>query len=466
MTKNSNYCMIENENQANEKRSACMKSSKDREKLISTLSKFIPVIMEDSNSVHEISTHLSRKYNIDLGRLMYFFNNPARLEESESAELALIAEQIGLKLNEVEELKLSNWFNINEIKEIRQFYYVDESKKDKLELPLVFENVAYLGDGVYQVPVEFKTIARMYKYDLLNYNFEIQREGRLKRVGNEVIQEMKVYKKNVNEIKERVLQGKLKKTALAYNCATDTSEDETEQEIIYNDKEHTLTITNGTRIDILDGAHRTMGIYEAYMENADIEGKITVLFSNYTTAQAREYQVELAKATPFNKARAEYLARERKSDILVDRLRAEGMLRGNAISTTSTVNRSTNQYTTARVLSNAFDKHWKPEKPSQINKIMTKFNEYLDILFEYYDEYKEDTNNLLFSKLFFIGHVILAKSMLDKNIPYEQLNTILDEIDFSKDNPMWKELNIVKTDGITNDKKTIKGIEGFFKNLI
>lgn len=442
-----------------------MKYSKNREELISTLSKYIPVIMEDSNSVDEISTHLSKKHNIDLGRLMYYFNDPTRLEEAESPELALIAEQIELKLNEAEELNLNNWFNLNEIKEIRQFYYVDESKKDKIELPLVFENVAYLGDGVYQVPVDYNVIARLYKYDLLNYNFEIQREGRLKKVGNEIIQEVKIYRKNVNEIKERVLRGIQKKTALAYNCAVDTSEDESEQELIFDEKNHTLTITKGTRIDILDGTHRTLGIYEAYIENPQIEGKMTVFFSNYTTQQAREYQVEISKATPFNQARAKELAQERLSDELVGRLKSEGMLKGR-ISSTNTVNRNLYQLTTSSILSDAFDKHWKPEKRSEIRKIMSEFNSYLEYLFEYYDEYIDDKDNLLFSKLFFVGHVILAKKMYDAKVPYKVLNEKLDNLDFNKNNKMWKELNIVREDGIANDKKTLKGIEGFFKNLI
>lgn len=442
-----------------------MKYSKNREELISTLSKYIPVIMEDSNSVDEISTHLSKKHNIDLGRLMYYFNDPTRLEEAESPELALIAEQIELKLNEAEELNLNNWFNLNEIKEIRQFYYVDESKKDKIELPLVFENAAYLGDGVYQVPVDYNVIARLYKYDLLNYNFEIQREGRLKKVGNEIIQEVKIYRKNVNEIKERVLRGIQKKTALAYNCAVDTSEDESEQELIFDEKNHTLTITKGTRIDILDGTHRTLGIYEAYIENPQIEGKMTVFFSNYTTQQAREYQVEISKATPFNQARAKELAQERLSDELVGRLKSEGMLKGR-ISSTNTVNRNLYQLTTSSILSDAFDKHWKPEKRSEIRKIMSEFNSYLEYLFEYYDEYIDDKDNLLFSKLFFVGHVILAKKMYDAKVPYKVLNEKLDNLDFNKNNKMWKELNIVREDGIANDKKTLKGIEGFFKNLI
>lgn len=447
------------------RRSEVMKQYKSREELIGSLSKFIPIILEDNNKVDEISSHLDKKHNITLARLMYFFNDLDRLNEAETSELALIADQISLKLEEADELSIDHWFKINEIKEVRQFYHVDESSKDKIELPLVLKNVILSGNNKYFTVLDYKTIARLYKYDLLNYNFEIQREGRLKKVGDEVIQEMKIYKKNVEEIKNRVLANKQEDTLIVYNCAVLTSEDESEKELIYDEKEMTLMITKGTRIDILDGAHRTMGIYEAYLENPDIEGSMPVQFSNRSTAEAREFQVELAKATPFNKARAKELAQERPSDELVNRLKFEGMLKGR-ISSTNTVNRKLNQLTTSSVLSDAFEKHWKPERRRDIDDVLKKFNEYLDYLFDDYSKYVDDTHNLLFSKLFFVGHVILAKKMFENDKPYNELYNVLDNIDFNKDNPMWKELNIVSEKSNPSEGKIIKNIEKYFKELL
>lgn len=444
-----------------------MKYNKDREQLIETLSKYIPKIIEDSNSINEIASHLSDKHNIDYGDLMFYFNDPTRLEDAELSFLALVSEQLYLKLEDSEELALDKWFNPNEIKEIRQYYFVDESLSDKIELPITLENVVDLGDRIYLVPMELSMIARMRKYELLNYNSEIQREAKLKVIGNKVREQPKVYDKNVAEIKDRILKGIQKKTTLAYNCATETSDHESEQELIYNKKDNTLTITEGTRIDILDGMHRTLGIYAAYLENRDLQGKMPVLISNMSTKQAKEFQFELSKATPINKARAKELAQERYADELVDRLKSDGELKGR-ISQTNTINKKFNQLTTSSILSDAFDKHWEPKKRKEIDPIISEFNKYLDVLFDEYKESINDKNNLLFSKTFFIGHVILAQKMHEKEIPYEELNEILDDIDFSRNNPIWKELNIIREDGrnSTNEKRMIKGIETFFKKLI
>ncbi|RKJ56989.1 hypothetical protein D7X33_30130, partial [Butyricicoccus sp. 1XD8-22] len=252
-------------------------------------------------------------------------------------------------------------------------------------------------------------------------------------------------------------------TALAYNCAVDTSDDESEQELLFEN--NVLEITKGTIIDILDGTHRTMGIYEAYNENPNIEGKITVFFSNYTEERAKKYQVSLAKATPFNKARAKELAKLRYSDELVSRLKDGGELKGR-ISSDNRPIRDAGQLTSSEILSDAFERHWKPEKRKEIGNIVKEFNKYLDVLFADFDKYIKDEDNLLFSKLFFVGHVILAKRMYDKNIEYDKLDEIFNGIDFSINNAMWRKLNITTSDNkIRQNTITIKAIENYFKKI-
>lgn len=445
-----------------------MKDGRTQQELAEVLTKYARNVLKNKHVMDEMASHLSKKHNIKLGRIMYYLNDPSRFSEGEISEVALIAEQIFLKLDEAEELEPMRWFNSMQIKRFRQYRYVSIDDIDRIELPITFENAAYLGSGVYQVAVKLTTIARMYKSKLLHYNFNIQREGKF--VKGKTEQEIKVYRKNVNEIKEEVLEGELDKTALAYNCAVDTSEDETEQELIYDKENHTLTITVGTVIDILDGTHRTMGIYEAYMENPekiDEEEMITILFSNYIEDKAKKYQVALAKSTPFNKARAKELAKERLSDELVGRLKdGEGMLK-KRIYSTNNVNRKFGQLTSFEILSDAFDKHWKPEKRSEIKDIVKEFNDYLEYLFDYYEDKVFDEDNLLFSKLFFIGHVMTAKYMHENKIAYDCLNEYFDGIDFNNNNAQWRKLGIVNADNkIRQDKRTIKSIEVYFKNLL
>lgn len=435
---------------------------KTKKDLVETIIPHTISILQDNNKIKEIASAL-KKYNISLGTIVSYLNDGDKLYDVETYEVALFGEQIYLKGNNTSELELSLWFNESEIKEIRQYYKEDIATADKIELPLTFENVAYLGDGVYSVPLDYSVIARMYKYGLLNYNFEIQREGRKVKRGNEVIQKPKLQMKNVNEIKDLLIKKKLKKTALAYNCATDTTDDESGYELLFDEKQNKLTITEGTRIDILDGAHRSRGILEAYNENPNLEGKIVVLFSNYTTAEAKEYQVELAKQTPFNRGRAKELANESMSNEVVKRLNSEGELK-NRISSIARLQRSLGEVTSYEILSDAIDKFYSPKKRIEVKDITKTINEYMDYLFGYFDEHLKSENNLLFERTFFRGHILLSKRMKDNNIDFEMLNKVLGEIDFNRSNPMWEKLNILHN-GKIDSKKSLRYIEKFFNEL-
>ncbi len=88
------------------------------------------------------------------------------------------------------------------------------------------------------------------------------------------------------------------------------------------------------------------------------------------------------------------------------------------------------------------------------------------MLFDYYEEYINDEDDLLFSKMFFIGHVILAKRMFEQNVHYDNLHEILRGFDFNINNPMWKKLNIVTKDGkIRQNRTTMKAIEDYFNKI-
>lgn len=431
-----------------------------KKKLTDEIITYAPKIVEDKNVLKEVHKHLTDRYNIK--KTYYYFSDPERLNEAENEELALIAEQIAIKLN-VEELKLEKWFNKMEIKELRQFYIEDEN--DVIKLPLTFENVikSKKSNNVFMVSLDYSTIARMRKHGLLYYNSEIQREPKLKKFGNTVISVPKIDSNKVSEIEELVLKGDLEETTIAFNCAVETTEDESEQELIYNEKEMTLTITKGTRIDILDGAHRTDGIYQAYHKEKNIQGSMWVQFTNYTTKKAKKYQAEIAKQTPISQERRDALKDTYCSE-LVGRLKEEGRLK-RKIAESVRVNRDLGQLTTFSILLTAFENYWKPEKRRDISIITERFNEYLDVLFDDFEDRIKDENNLLFHKMFFIGHVILAKRMYEENISYVKLYDILKNIDFNKNNQIWEKSSIISKGSVLDNKRTINNIEKFFKNI-
>jgi hypothetical protein len=51
----------------------------------------------------------------------------------------------------------------------------------------------------------------------------------------------------------------------------------------------------------------------------------------------------------------------------------------------------------------------------------------------------------------FYGFILLAKKFRDNDIPIEKISDILDGIDFSRDNDLWKEISVL------DDKGNVKG---------
>jgi hypothetical protein len=54
-------------------------------------------------------------------------------------------------------------------------------------------------------------------------------------------------------------------------------------------------------------------------------------------------------------------------------------------------------------------------------------------MFGYFEEQSKDNNNTLFSNKTFNGHIMLARYMMDNEIPFEKLEEIINTVNFAKD---------------------------------
>jgi hypothetical protein len=118
---------------------------------------------------------------------------------------------------------------------------------------------------------------------------------------------------NVLEIQEYLEKGKLKPTQIIYNAAIGTA-DADQPELIFDEQEHRLTITKGVILDVLDGFHRTKGTELAYHKKGHLDSNFVLLITNYSDDEAKNFQGQIAKATPIAVERAEELLGERMSD--------------------------------------------------------------------------------------------------------------------------------------------------------
>ncbi|MFS0643761.1 DNA sulfur modification protein DndB [Siminovitchia sp. 179-K 8D1 HS] len=429
-----------------------------RAEVIEILKNNLDIVRKDSKIKKEIKDHMA-KYGVVSGIINSYLINPDRINDIDIREIGLLIEQLYLKTGD-QSLNPEKFFTKSEITEMRQYHFVPED--DSVHLPIELENFSVVGNGVYVGVISANLVARLMKSHSLYYNFDIQRQATRQKRMDEVILKPTIYKKNVREIKDMILKGELVSTTLAFNAAIGTADEG--EELTYNSSNQTLTINEGTRLDILDGMHRCLGSLEAYEVDKNIKTNFILKISNYTTKQAQQYQAQLAKATPIPKTRVQELEANRLADTVVQSLRSESELRGK-ISSTHTVSVSTGEMVSYNTLADTIDDNFKMESRLNAISVGKYLSEFFDYLFDYFarnkNKYSED--DLLTYNKMFAGYIILAKRMQDEEINLTDLDNIMDSIDFSRTNPLWEKLGVVENGIVTT--KSEKGIKKYFKKI-
>lgn len=444
----------------------------NRTELLEKIENNIHLISDDRNIVKEIKEELS-KYRINGGRVEEYFSTPEVLEDTDIRELALLTEQIYVKTG-LREFNPENWFTIHEIKEAKQYDHMFVHGEEDIVFPLEIENVIHIGNNLYVASLDVQTIAKLMKSKKLNYNFEIQRQASRVVRKDKMIYKPTIYKKNVKEIKELLKKDQLIHTTLAFNAATQTSDDG--EELTYNGKRNVLTINEGTRLDILDGYHRCLASQQAIQENSELNFKFVVMISNYTTAQAQQYQAQLAKATPIPAARIQELEKNRLADTVVQILKSESELRDRVSSSGSRMNITAGELVSYRVLADGIDREFSIDTLKEARKVA----KYLALFFEnligdYPEEFLVSRNQnesiMAYSKMF-AGYIGLAAEMKkvadlkEELVDFSQIKTILDQLDFKKENPLWKELSLVTSEGRINNQIDESKISKYFRGIL
>jgi hypothetical protein len=273
---------------------------------------------------------------------------------------------------------------------------------------------------------------------------------------------------NVVEIKENIKNSKQEITDIVINAATRTSD--TGDELIYDPIERTLTITKGTRLDIVDGYHRSKASELATSEKPDVKFTWGCWLTNYTDDRASNYQGQLAKATPLAKERQEYLSSSRNSDLVIKELKTSSDLK-DKISDTNKIRPTANEVVSYRVLKDAIEEQFS----LKTRKDVYDLSDYLKEFFNYLLSKEEFVNNpeesrevsILNTNNMFYGYICLARRMYENNISARNIDSILSKIDFSKSNQMWsKELGILDEKGnYVDTKKARINIKKFFEKI-
>lgn len=437
---------------------------KDKKEYIENLIPVIEKIRTDKKKVKEIKDELS-KYNIIHGDVQTLLSNPkTELPEIDLRFLFLFGEQVYIKSG-ILNINPDKFFTEPEQTTARQ-YDGELEREDSMSFPVTFENVTFMGNGTYMLPMNVSTINALSNNLLLNYNFETQREATFKRRKDKVVVVPTVNPSSIKDISKHLLEGTLVPTTLTFNAHTRTAD--SGNELTYDAKKRQLTINKGTRLDIIDGYHRTKGLQNALLMNPDLDFYFPVMITNYSTPQARQYLAQIAKANPMKETRIQEFAAERYADDVVKHLKIDSDLK-DRISQTNRIHEIKKELTTYNTLvetiNEEFTMNTKADAMDVADYLADFFNyligSFQDEFIKEYDQFKD--KSLINDNNMFAGYIVLASRMRDENIKITKLKNIINNIDFSKDSKLWEELEILKDKKITT--KTRENIKEYFKQL-
>jgi hypothetical protein len=416
--------------------------------------------------VSDIKTHLATYDIIDT---QGWLNDPeGRLPELDIRELLLFSEQVFAKTGDLT-INPADYFTEAEFKEARQFSGILESKENELSFPLTLSNATIVGNSAFMVTMDIQTINRLLDNNLLNYNFEVQREAKFIKRKDKVVIEPTLHMSNVKEISEHLLEGTLVPTVLVFNAATRTAESGTE--LVYDPKNLQLSITKGTRLDILDGYHRCKASQNALQANPDLNFNFAVMITNYNTKKAQQFQAQIAKASQISKTRIQELEANRLSDTVVQQLKDESDLKGR-ISQTNRIHSLNKELVTYNVLSDTIDEEFKMETRADAADVGDYLVEYFNFLISFHqDEFINNIENtrkdsLINDNNMFIGYITLARKMFEKGIKPKDVKKYIKDFNFSRDNKLWQSVGILDDNGNLNEtNKVRKAIRQLFENI-
>lgn len=430
--------------------------------VVDAISEMIQHIQNDKKKIAEITEWMGNKHNISSGRVRKILNDCYTLEDEhiDEKEVVLFVEQFFAKTG-LSSINPRNWYSEDEIKNAHSYKL---QKRSVVTLPHKLKALKK-PDGSYSANISIRTIASWIDSGILYYNPEIQRESTIEVRRSGVRERPTVNRKNVDEMKYLLLNGELTSTAITFN-ALPLSAGELD-EFIYDESKLELIISKGTRLDVLDGYHRVLASIAALHEDPELDFEFTLILTNISTPEAQNFQSQIAKATQISKSRAKELAAAH-SDRVISMLKADSELK-NKITYKNNINYKKGELVSYEVLRGAIEREFTIQTRVEATEVADYLKTFFDNLLASNSDFLlyNSTSKISLMKMnkMFSGYVALAAKMMDEKIDPNEVGRIVQDIDFSRTNPLWTEIGFIGKDGRVSERNAEQAASTFFKGL-
>ena len=327
--------------------------------------------------------------------------------------------------------------------ECQQWMYYREEKEEKDIFPIIAENVQRISDKLWQAVMSVQQLEDINKMNIILYNFSTQRDPVVTAYGERI----NIDKNKINEIKERMLNNEQYPDPIILNILNDG-----ESKVTYNEKNNTLVIHEGSKINIVDGFHRKTASSLVLEINPNIQFNWQVTFTFLSEKDAHDYMRQKDKQKPIKREWIEQKDYSRSENLVID------VIMDDRLSELAKVMKDDDQYiklnralTKKSIISEAIKECYTEDLKTSINirKIGKWIVEFTDYLMGTYAEefianpYTIKETSFINNKNMFYGYIALSKQLQGNSKWEELMKQKIESIDFSISNKLWKDIGLL-----------------------
>lgn len=399
------------------------------------------------NNANELQVELS-KY-MSMIRTMDFFNRNIQVIMLKNEELYFILKTFknsykgfGEKLKIKESLlEPTKYFTDEEIErmELQCFLNADNVQVSDITT-FTLKGVYQVSDDQYMIPkITAKEIIELVYNNFVIYDYEVQRESEKVVINGVEYERAKIYKKSVREIAQAMKNGKYTPTPLSINIL-DKIDDETH--FVFNEEEHTLTLSIKDRNALVDGMHRLYALLECYTEDHDFDQIMQLNIFNMDIVRARGYVYQQAQQNAISSEILEKYNSNNIYSVFATELEKTGstetnLLKGKVANTKDEVFKLS-KVTTYAKLTEAIQDNFELSATNTIERRKAKvflvkfYNELFSILEDKLKDITEDRkNSIALHPNSIFAYTFMASKLKDREAWEDDLSIIMDALDLS-----------------------------------
>lgn len=335
-------------------------------------------------------------------------------------------------------------------------------EQDVFEYPVVFEDVRYVAPDMCTTVLSAQFIAKLGRSNMLNYEFETQRDAKIIETEKGIIQTPNINPQSIIEISEELITDEFIPNTLTFNIPLRNSDN-----FKYDAKTKKWILLKG-KLNIIDGYHRYRGIVAA-LSKKNINYNFEVRLANFDDDKARKFIVQEDKRNPISK---EYIKSIDNADLTTQLISQLNQNNRSELKGKITTDRTTIQSGYALVsfdmMYKTINKLWKLVTIDEVDELF----EYLRVFFnKLVDMYKKELKmdigrkNIINDERMFVVYLILAKKLQFKDNWREVLETTMTKLE--KDNQLLQEyLKVVPSEVLRRFNRHYKVAENAIEVII